>query len=297
MFGRFNNLYARSDNVKAYVLLSPALLLVILGMAVPIMAMFGISFTTQAGFEIDYTPTLDRYSEFIDTSSRTGAILTTLLSRSVTISFLVTVFTLLTTYPVAYYVAFYVKKNKILWIVLMTLPFWTSYLLRVFAWKLILGHSGVINAGLMTAGLTDEPLSFLMYSQTAVVITLSHAWAAFALLPLYVSLDKIDYSLIEASHDLGCSKFETFWRVTWPLSLPGVIGAILIIFIPTVGDFVTPALVGGTEGRMLSNMIQAYFGRVNNFPLGAASAVLMLISVVTVTIIVNFVTKRLTQRL
>ena len=297
MFGWFNNLYARSDNVKAYVLLSPALLLVILGMAVPIMAMFGISFTTQAGFEIDYTPTLDRYSEFVDTSSRTGAILTTLLSRSVTISFLVTVFTLLTTYPVAYYVAFYVKKNKILWIVLMTLPFWTSYLLRVFAWKLILGHSGVINAGLMTAGLTDEPLSFLMYSQTAVVITLSHAWAAFALLPLYVSLDKIDYSLIEASHDLGCSKFETFWRVTWPLSLPGVIGAILIIFIPTVGDFVTPALVGGTEGRMLSNMIQAYFGRVNNFPLGAASAVLMLISVVTVTIIVNFVTKRLTQRL
>ena len=297
MFGRFNNLYARSDNVKAYVLLSPALLLVILGMAVPIMAMFGISFTTQAGFEIDYTPTLDRYSEFVDTSSRTGAILTTLLSRSVTISFLVTVFTLLTTYPVAYYVAFYVKKNKILWIVLMTLPFWTSYLLRVFAWKLILGHSGVINAGLMTAGLTDEPLSFLMYSQTAVVITLSHAWAAFALLPLYVSLDKIDYSLIEASHDLGCSKFETFWRVTWPLSLPGVIGAILIIFIPTVGDFVTPALVGGTEGRMLSNMISSYFGRVNNFPLGAASAVLMLISVVTVTIIVNFVTKRLTQRL
>ena len=297
MFGWFNNLYARSDNVKAYVLLSPALLLVILGMAVPIMAMFGISFTTQAGFEIDYTPTLDRYSEFVDTSSRTGAILTTLLSRSVTISFLVTVFTLLTTYPVAYYVAFYVKKNKILWIVLMTLPFWTSYLLRVFAWKLILGHSGVINAGLMTVGLTDEPLSFLMYSQTAVVITLSHAWAAFALLPLYVSLDKIDYSLIEASHDLGCSKFETFWRVTWPLSLPGVIGAILIIFIPTVGDFVTPALVGGTEGRMLSNMISAYFGRVNNFPLGAASAVLMLISVVTVTIVVNFVTKRLTQRL
>ena len=297
MFRWFNDLYARSDNVKAYVLLSPALLLVILGMAVPMMAMFGISFTTQSGFEIDYTPTLDRYSEFVDTSSRTGAILTTLLSRSVTISFLVTVFTLLTTYPVAYYVAFYVKKNKMLWIVLMTLPFWTSYLLRVFAWKLILGHSGVINAGLMTAGLTDEPLSFLMYSQTAVVITLSHAWAAFALLPLYVSLDKIDYSLIEASHDLGCSKFETFWRVTWPLSLPGVIGAILIIFIPTVGDFVTPALVGGTEGRMLSNMIQAYFGRVNNFPLGAASAVLMLISVVTVTIVVNFVTKRLTQRL
>ena len=292
----WNNFYARSDNAKAYALLSPALILVVVGMAFPLIAVFSVSFTTQSSFVIDYTPTFDRYIEFMDTSSRTGHILTTLLGRSLTISFLVAFFTLITTYPVAYYIAFYVKKNKMLWLVLMTLPFWTSYLLRVFAWKLILGHGGVINASLMTVGFIDEPLGFLMYSKTAVVITMAHAWAAFALLPLYVSLDKIDYSLIEASHDLGCTRFETFWRVVWPLSLPGVIGAVLIIFIPTVGDYVTPALVGGTEGRMLSNMIQAYFGRANNFPLGAASAVIMLISVVIVTIMVNVVTKRLTQR-
>tara|TARA_X000000368_G_scaffold31366_1_gene23254 strand:- start:877 stop:1770 length:894 start_codon:yes stop_codon:yes gene_type:complete len=293
----WNSFYAKSDNAKAYVLLSPALILVVIGMAVPLIAVFSVSFTTQASFVIDYTPTFDRYIEFMDTSTRTGNVLTTLLGRSLSISFLVAFFTLITTYPVAYYVAFYVKKNKMLWLVLMTLPFWTSYLLRVFAWKLILGHGGVINASLMTVGFIDEPLSFLMYSQTAVVITLAHAWAAFALLPLYVSLEKIDYSLIEASYDLGCTKFETFWRVVWPLSLPGVIGAVLIIFIPTVGDYVTPALVGGTEGRMLSNMIQTYFGRANNFPLGAASAVIMLISVALITFAVNIVTKRLTQRL
>ncbi len=297
MFQVWQKFYASSDNAKAYILLSPALILVILGMAVPVLAMFAMSFTTQAGFEIDYTPTFDRYREFLDTDTRTGNILTTLLSRSITISFLVTFFTILTTYPVAYYVAFYVKKNKILWIILMTIPLWTSYLLRVFAWKLILGNSGVINASLLSFGLIDEPLSYLMYSQLAVVITLCHAWSAFALLPLFVSLDKIDYSLIEASRDLGCSKFETFFRVTFPLSLPGVIGAIIIIFIPTVGDFITPAMVGGTEGRMLSNMIQSFFGRVNNFSLGAASAVIMLFSVIVVTIIVNFVTKRLVQRL
>ena len=104
----------------------------------------------------------------------------------------------------------------------MSLPFWTSYLLRIFSWKIILGTKGVVNSSLITLGLISEPLSFIMYSQTAVVITLSHAWAAFALLPLYVSLDKIDYSLIEASRDLGNSRFETFWRVTFPLSLPGV---------------------------------------------------------------------------
>ena len=293
----WNSFYAKSDNAKAYVLLSPALILVVIGMAVPLIAVFSVSFTTQASFAIDYTPTFDRYIEFMDTSTRTGNVLTTLLGRSLSISFLVAFFTLITAYPVAYYIAFYVKKNKMLWLILITLPFWTSYLLRVFAWKLILGHGGVINASLMTVGFIDEPLGFLMYSKTATVITLAHAWAAFALLPLYVSLDKIDHSLIEASYDLGCTKFETFIRVVWPLSLPGVIGAVLIIFIPTVGDYVTPALVGGTEGRMLSNMIQTYFGRANNFPLGAASAVVMLISVALITFAVNIVTKKLTQRL
>jgi spermidine/putrescine transport system permease protein len=220
-----------------------------------------------------------------------------LLARSIKISFFVTLVTLITTYPLAYYIAFYVKKNKMLWIVLMTLPFWTSYLLRVFSWKVILGHKGVINSALMASGMINEPLSFLIYSQTAVVLTLAHAWAAFAILPLYVSLDKIDKSLLEASYDLGNTKLETFWRVTFPLSLPGVIGAILIIFIPTVGDYVTPQLVGGTDGRMLSNMIQSLFGRANNFPLGAASAVLMLLSVSFVAVVVTYITRKVSLRM
>ena len=183
-----------------------------------------------------------------------------------------------------------------LWLVLLTIPFWSSYLLRVFAWKIILGTKGVVNSSLLTADIISEPLTYLMYSEVAVIITLTHAWAAFALLPLYVSLDKIDFTLIEAARDLGCSRFETFIKVTFPLSLPGVIGAILIIFIPTVGDYVTPALIGGTDGRMLSNMIQAYFGKINNIPLGAASATIMLCTVVLITMIVSYTTKKLTQR-
>ena len=169
----------------------------------------------------------------------------------------------------------------------MTIPLWTSYLLRVFAWKLILGNSGVINASLISFGLIDEPLSYLMYSQLAVVITLCHAWSAFALLPLFVSLDKIDYSLIEASRDLGCSKFETFFRVTFPLSLPGVIGAILIIFIPTVGDYITPKLVGGTDGLMIANMIQVQFSKANNAPLAAALSMssLMIVSFIAIVFV------------
>ena len=289
----WQKIYAKNDNVKAYSLLLPALILVILAMASPMLLTVVTSFHTQVSMmEIDTTLTLDRYKDFFS-----KPVYTMLLARSIKISFFVTLVTLITTYPLAYYIAFYVKKNKMLWIVLMTLPFWTSYLLRVFSWKVILGHKGVINSALMVSGMISEPLSFLIYSQTAVVITLAHAWAAFAILPLYVSLDKIDKSLLEASYDLGNTKLETFWRVTFPLSLPGVIGAILIIFIPTVGDYVTPQLVGGTDGRMLSNMIQSLFGRANNFPLGAASAVLMLLSVSFVAVVVTYITRKVSLRM
>jgi len=289
----WQKIYAKNDNVKAYSLLLPALILVILAMASPMLLTVVTSFHTQVSMmEIDTTLTLDRYKDFFS-----KPVYTMLLVRSIKISFFVTLVTLITTYPLAYYIAFYVKKNKMLWIVLMTLPFWTSYLLRVFSWKVILGHKGVINSALMVSGMISEPLSFLIYSQTAVVLTLAHAWAAFAILPLYVSLDKIDKSLLEASYDLGNTKLETFWRVTFPLSLPGVIGAILIIFIPTVGDYVTPQLVGGTDGRMLSNMIQSLFGRANNFPLGAASAVLMLLSVSFVAVVVTYITRKVSLRM
>jgi spermidine/putrescine transport system permease protein len=289
----WQKIYAKNDNVKAYSLLLPALILVILAMASPMLLTVVTSFHTQVSMmEIDTTLTLDRYKDFFS-----RPVYTKLLARSIKISFFVTLVTLITTYPLAYYIAFYVKKNKMLWIVLMTLPFWTSYLLRVFSWKVILGHKGVINSALMATGMINEPLSFLIYSQTAVVLTLAHAWAAFAILPLYVSLDKIDKSLLEASYDLGNTKLETFWRVTFPLSLPGVIGAILIIFIPTVGDYVTPQLVGGTDGRMLSNMIQSLFGRANNFPLGAASAVLMLLSVSFVALVVTYITRKVSLRM
>ena len=293
MFQAWRNLYSKSDNAKAYSLLSPALFLIILVMLIPMALMLSFSSFTQVSMmEIDFTPTIQRYIDFFEKN-----LLVSLLIKSVKISFIVTLITLLTAYPVCYYIAFYVKKNKMLWLVLLTLPFWTSYLLRVFSWKIILGTKGVFNSTLLGAGIISEPLTFLMYSEEAVIITLTHAWAAFALLPLYVSLEKIDFSYIEAARDLGLSKFEVFWKVTFPLSLPGVIGAILIIFIPTVGDYVTPALIGGTEGRMLSNMIQAYFGKINNIPLGAASATIMLTTVILITAIVSYTTKRLTQRL
>ncbi len=197
----------------------------------------------------------------------------------------------------AYYVAFHVHRRKLLWIILMTLPFWTSYLLRVFAWKVILGFNGVINSGLKIVGLIEQPLEFLLYSPTAVVITLAHAWAAFAILPIYVSLEKIDRSLLEAAADLGDGPVARFFRVTLPLSLPGIIAAMLLIFVPTVGDYVTPTLVGGPDGLMMANIIQAHFGKVNNWPMGAALAVGMMITVAVIALLYIWVTRKVMERI
>lgn len=273
--------FRRSDNARGYALLSPTLLVVVGGLALPLVALLMLSFWTQKGFEIDTAFTLDNYETFFNYSEK--PIYLTLLGRSLWMSFTATIVILLITYPMAYFLAFRVKQRKILWLILITVPFWTSYLLRVFAWKLILGYDGVINSGLTSLGILEKPLEFLLYNKFAVTVTLAHAWVAFAILPIYVSLEKIDRALLEAAADLGDSPFRRFWRITFPLSLPGVIAGALLVFIPTVGDYVTPSLVGGTEGIMIGNIIQTLFGKVNNAPLGAAVS---LMTMIIVTLIV-----------
>jgi spermidine/putrescine transport system permease protein len=230
------------------------------------------SLKNQNGLNLSEGWTLAQYGAVLGRASYR-----TLFLRSILISGAVTMVTVALAYPVAYYVAFHAQR-KFAWLVALTIPFWTSYLLRVFAWKIILGFNGLINSGLMRLGLIHEPLSFLLYNPFAVVVTLAHAWAAFAILPIYVSLEKIDRSLLEAATDLGDRPWERFLHVTLPLSLPGVIASTLMVFIPTVGDYVTPSLVGGPTGIMVGNTIQSLFGQRNDGPLGAAlSAVVMLI--------------------
>ena len=289
---RLHALFLRSEALRGYALLSPTLLVMGFAMGIPFAIMVIMSFWTQVGFDIDTTLTLANYGEAID-----GRVYKALLLRSVAISGTCTIVTVLLAYPMAYYVAFHVHRHKLFWIILMTLPFWTSYLLRVFAWKVILGFNGVINSGLKALGLIDQPLEFLLYSPTAVVITLAHAWAAFAILPIYVSLEKIDRSLLEAAADLGEGPAGRFLRVTLPLSLPGIVAAMLMIFIPTVGDYVTPTLVGGPDGIMLSNIIYAQFSKVNNWPMGAALAIAMLIAVAMIALAGMWLTRKATERI
>jgi spermidine/putrescine transport system permease protein len=234
----------------------------------PILVVIAHSFWTQNYLTIDRTFTLEQYRIAL-----TEPIYRDLLLRSLYVSLLVSVFTVVLAYPIAYFISFHGGRHKGLWLFLITIPFWTSYLLRVMSWKVILGYNGVLNSGLMGLGVIDEPSTALLYNTTAVVITLTHAWAAFAILPIYVSLEKVDRTLIEAATDLGDGPLRRFLRITLPLSVPGIVSALLIVMIPTVGDFVTPRLVGGKDGVMIANAIQAQFGKASNWPLGAALSV------------------------
>src|SRR5215469_14862385 len=257
-----------SDAAKGYALLSPTLAVMAVALAAPLALLLLYSLWRESDMVVDTHVTLAQYASVVSRESYR-----VLFLRSIAISGIVTIVTVALAYPMAYFVAFRVTKTKFLWLVLLTIPFWTSYLLRVFAWKVILGYNGVINSGLMSLGLIKAPLAFLLYNPTAVVVTLAHAWAAFAILPIYVSLEKIDRSLLDAAADLGDGPLRRFFRVTLPLSLPGVLGAAVLIFVPTTGDYVTPTLVGGSDGVMIANVIEVQFDKIGNWPLGAALSI------------------------
>ena len=234
------------DRASGFGLLAPALGVMGLTLALPLVALVVMSFWTQTGFSIDRTFTLENYRRIFAMGDRPAVwagitfwleypVPTILMIKSLVMALTATIAVILLAYPMAYFLAFRVKRNKVAWIILLTVPFWTSYLLRVFSWKIVLGYNGAINSGLMWLGVIDEPLDVLLYNPSAVIITLAHSWVAFAILPIYVSLEKIDRSLLEAATDLGDNAWKRFFRITLPLSAPGTIAASLLVFIPTVG--------------------------------------------------------------
>lgn len=277
-----------AEQRRGLLLISPPFLYAILLLALPLGAIVLFSFWTQDYITLDTTFTLANYQEAFS-----DKLYLVLLTRSLLIAGAVTVATVVLAFPIAYFVSFHVAPSrKSLWLFMITIPFWTSYLIRVFLWKVILGFNGVINASLMGLGVIDAPIEQISYSPYAVVITLAHAFAPFAILPIFVALEKIDRSLLEASMDLGESRLRTFLRVTLPLSMPGVVAAVLIVFIPTIGDYVTPRLVGGPDGLMIANMIQTQFLKLNNAPMGATLAIMAMVSVTAISLLFVWLNRR-----
>ena len=250
----------------------PPLLWVAIFLLVPYALLFCYSFwSVSATQTIVHSWTLDNYRELL----RQDVYLQTLF-RSMWIAARVTMISLLLGYPLAYYVSLCAGKKKDLLYQLVIIPLWVSYLVRAYAWKTILGSNGVLNTLLQYVHLTKHPLEFLLYSPFAVVLTLTHIYTPFAFLPIYASLEHIPRNLIEASHDLGASPAQTFWRVIFPLSIPGVLAGATFAFVLSLGDFLAPLLLGGPSGIMISNIVVSLFGAAYNWPLGAAISFCML---------------------
>jgi len=195
------------------------------------------------------------------------------------------IFCVLLSYPVAYFLAFRAGPRRMSLLTLIMAPAWTSFLLRVLAWKLILGSEGLLSSFLQWVGLIGEPKPILLYSRSAVVVALTYSWIPYVALPIFAALDRMDRSLLEAAADLGCPPWKAFLRVTLPLSVPGVVAGFVFVFIPTLGEWVTPALVGGVKGMMYGNIIQDQFARALNWPMGSLMSLVMLVLMLALMLI------------
>jgi spermidine/putrescine transport system permease protein len=265
----------RTSTALALMLPSSVWLLLFFVTPMIVMAALSLRPDLRGGlFRLDWQPTFQHYRTVLG-----EGFYLPLLWVSIEVAFVVALSTVLLAYPLAYFLVFHAGRRASLYLTLAILPFWTSYLLRIIAWKTILGSSGLINNLLIYTGLTEQPLNFLLYSRQAVVVTLVYVWLPFAALPVYASLQRIDRSLLEAAAILGAPPWLSFLRVTLPLSLPGVIAGFLMVFIPTVGEYITPLLVGGSRGSLYGNIIELYFGDGINWPLGSALSLVMLVFV------------------
>jgi spermidine/putrescine transport system permease protein len=198
------------------------------------------------------------------------------LANSLRYAAITTVLSILIGYPIAYWIARYGGRRKVLLLILMMLPFWTSYLIRTYAWMIILRDNGVLNSVLMTLGLVGDPIP-LLNTDFAIVLGMTYGFLPFAILPLYVSIERLDQTLVEAARDLYASGRGAFVHVTLPLTMPGLIAAALLTFIPAIGDYVTPDLLGGAQTTTIAKIIQVIFTSGRNWPDGSALGFLLMI--------------------
>ncbi len=261
----------------AYPLVVPAWLVLGVFLLLPLAIMLGISFTerdtygglkpiTDLGAHITSGKFLSNYARSLE------PIYLRIYGRSLWMAVVTTVVCLLVSFPVAYYIAVLAPpRRKNLLLGLVVIPFWTSFLIRTYAWMFILRTQGLANTSLLGLGWIDQPLD-LLYNDFAVMIGLVYGELPFMILPLYASLEKLDLSLLEAATDLGAGHWASFWRVTMPLSMPGVIAGIVLVFIPSIGQFIVPDLLGGAKSILVGNLIQNQYVIARNKPFGSAVA-------------------------
>jgi spermidine/putrescine transport system permease protein len=241
---------------------------------VPIALLISYSIWRLEAFDIVKEFTLDNFKTVATNSSYR-----TVIGRTVATALGVTLIDVTIALPVGFYIAKYGGRYRSLLTILIILPLWSSYLVRVFAWKIILGYNGVLNSALLSLGVLQEPSQVFLYNQFSTMLTFVHVWLPFMILPVITAFERLPTTLLEASADLNAPPFTTFRRVILPLVAPGVFAGSINVFSLTMGDFITPSLVGSPSGIMLGNVISSQFGVAYNWPLGATFALVVMLIV------------------
>jgi spermidine/putrescine transport system permease protein len=218
--------------------------------------------------------TFDNYVRFFE-----EPLYVTVLLKTIRIAIITTALSLVISYPLAWFLAERRGVAKAIFVILVFLPFWTSYLIRTFVWLPILGRTGIINDLLLRSGLITQPIEWLLYNEGTIYLGLVYVYTLFMTLPIYVSLDRLDRNLIAAAADLGATPVRIFWRIVLPLSLPGVISGCVMVFLLSAGAFVTPQLLGGPSAIMFGNLIASQFLNNNNWAFGATLSVVLITAV------------------
>jgi spermidine/putrescine transport system permease protein len=273
----------RGKNLTTAALIAPPLLWLVIFFAIPVVLVGLLSVGGIVLFPGDEVWTLSSWKSFLDLDS----VYLGLFWKSIKMSLIVSAICVVIAYPIAYFLALGTSKRKYTLLLLIIVPFFTSFLLRVAAWKFILCDQGLINSFFYSTGLRadEHPIPQLLYSQFTVMLVLGYVWIPFVALPIFVSLENLDRRLLEAASDLGASRWQAFRRVTLPLSLPGVVAAFVFIFIPTIGEYVTPSLVGGNKGFMFGNAIQDLFGPGFDWTTGAVLSMFLFGAVLFFTLV------------
>ncbi len=271
----------RSQAAGFGLLLPPLTWMLVLYLA-PLLVLLVHAFWSVDYLTIDKSVTFENFRTIV-----TNGLYPRVLLRTAMIAAAVTITDIVIAFPIAYFLAKKVTRHRELLLILVIFPLWSSYLVRAFAWRTILGRNGVLNSFLQWTGIIDHPLSFLLYSKEAMYLTFCQVWLPFMILPIYSVLGLIPNNLMEAASDLGSSGLRTFLKIILPLSWPGVLAGTLSVFSLTMGDYITPTLLGGPGDQMIGRIVADNFGAANNWPLGAALVIPVLLIIFALIYVAN----------
>jgi spermidine/putrescine transport system permease protein len=273
-----SRLLRENSTAQGLFLISPANLYLFILIVIPLFIVIGLSFLSRGAYGgIEFQFNLTNYTRLFD------PLYGKVMIFSLGVGFGTTIICLLVGYPLSYFLAHTQAKQRALMLFLILLPFWTNFIIRIYAWKLLLRSGGILDLLLQWLHITQEPLN-LLYTPTAVMIGMVYEFLPFMVLPLYTSLEKIENSLLEAAADLGAPPWKAFLRVTLPLSVPGMIAGTILTFIPAMGMFVVPDLLGGAKTILIGNVIKNQFLTARDWPFGAAASMVLMVITMVLTL-------------